>query len=648
MDLSQAKEEIRARIDIVDLIGSRITLKRNGSAWKACCPFHNEKTPSFVVNQERQQYHCFGCGEHGDIFSFLQKHDGMSFVDAVKMLAEKAGVEITEREDPQGNLRKRLYALHAELAEFYRRCLLQTKEAAIARDYLLSRKLPADICEKFTIGYAVRNPSDAIEQWAKKHKFTMSELEAGGIVLPSKRGTGYYDRFCGRLIFPIRDAQGRVVAFSGRILDPKAHPAKYINSPETPIFTKGNILYAMEKASRFIVKEKNREAILCEGQIDVIRCHACGFESAIASEGTAFTKEQALLLKRSADNAILLYDADNAGRKAAIRSADILLSHEIPVRVASLPDGEDPDSFLRERQPAEFRKLLDAAISITTFQIRSLKANEQNPDSIESVTRIGREVIQLIAKCPSSIMRAKLLNDASAELNMPVCALEEDLQREIADAKNRQHNSERFKEVSAVKKKRAPEPKTPAQHPEPLQNTEVESNLQKLDLQAEAEIEPPPPHDELEAGAFLLEFENDTELLEFAKAYLPCSIFSHRLTRGLAKAILENTSNCSDAVQHFLTGLSGDDKTIIGKLLIQEHKTAFAREFSKEEAAQSFIRKLWINELTRNRNQLFDQDENDDANVNRIFSLSIMIKKIGSAPWDQVAELIGQISTEFS
>ena len=242
MDLNQAKEEIRARIDIVDLIGSRIQLKRSGSAWKACCPFHNEKTPSFVVNQERQSYHCFGCGEHGDIFTFLQKQDGMSFVDAVKHLAEKAGVEITERSDPESNLRKRLYALHSELAEFYRRCLLQTKEAAAAREYLQSRKLPAEICEKFTIGYAVRNPSDALMQWAKKHNFTSDELVAGGIILPGKNGGGYYDRFCGRLMFPIRDAQGRVVAFSGRILDPKAHPAKYINSPETPIFTKGNVL----------------------------------------------------------------------------------------------------------------------------------------------------------------------------------------------------------------------------------------------------------------------------------------------------------------------------------------------------------------------------------------------------------------------
>ena len=402
----------------------------------------------------------------------------------------------------------------------------------------------------------------------------------------------------------------------------------------------------MEKASRNIVKAPNREAIVCEGQIDVIRCHACGFDTAIASEGTAFTKEQAALLKRSADNVVLLYDADNAGRKAAVRSAALLMAEEIPVRVASMPDGEDPDSFLRERQPQEFRKLLDEAISITIFQIRTLKAAERDPNSVGAVARIGREVVSLIAKCPSGIIRAKLINDAAAELNVPQAALEEDLAREFEDTKQRARRAEKFKTPAPAPAvhQGALEESPAATLQMPNEKAEEEENLRNLDLKAVEDKESPPPKDELAACAFLLEFEHDAELLDFVNAHIPASLFTHRLTHGLAKAIFLDTSACSGPVQEYLASLPPEDKAVIGGLLIQEHKTAFAREFSKEEAAQSFIRKLWIKELTRIRETL-DATDDTPENASRLFALTIQGKKIANDPWEmasrQILELKG-------
>ena len=404
----QVIEEVRARIDIVELIGARLTLKKSGATFKGCCPFHHEKTPSFHVNPVKQFYHCFGCGEHGDVFTYLMKQDGLTFMDAVRTLADRVGVAIREDVDLHAQSRNQLYAIHAELAAFYQRCLKQTREAEVARQYLSSRQLSDEVVAHFGIGYAPLTPRDAILQWADKHRYTAEQLVSAGILAPPKnpdRPNDYYDRFRGRLMFPICDRQGRVVAFSGRILDAKSHPAKYVNSPETDIFTKSRVLYALDKAAAKIVKHPRREAIVCEGQIDVIRCHACGFETAVASQGTAFTKEHVALLKKQADSVVLVFDGDSAGRKAALRTGALFLEEEIPVRVAALPKGEDPDSLLRDKGPGPFRELLESAVSITALQIDTLRQAEPQPDSIDAVNRVARNVIEMLAACSNAVQR---------------------------------------------------------------------------------------------------------------------------------------------------------------------------------------------------------------------------------------------------
>lgn len=448
-------EEIRSRISIVDVISSRIQLKRAGSTFKACCPFHHEKTPSFVVNPAHESFKCFGCGESGDIFSFLQKYDGLTFVDAVKQLGNQCGVEVEfSRGGGDSLISKRLLKLHAELAAFWVRCLKSANHpgAIEAREYMKSRELVGDVVDSFGIGFALDIPG-VLEKFAKQYGFTPEEMhQAGVLLLPDEQSqTGKpYDRFRGRLMFPIRDTQGRPVAFSGRILDASKSKAKYVNSPETPIFTKSKILYGLDKAQRNITAHRQREVIICEGQIDVIRCHAKGFGRAVASQGTAFTDSHARLLARYADSAVLLFDQDAAGQKAAVRTAQILLAERLPVRVAKLPAGEDPDSYLRTHPQEEFQAILDSAMDVVEFNIEYLMSMEEAPSSDGAISRVAAGVLETIACCENPIHSARMLQKAAELLKLPVASLESELQRVVQEKQEQAEALERRAAYRAI------------------------------------------------------------------------------------------------------------------------------------------------------------------------------------------------------
>lgn len=441
-------EEIRSRVSIVDVISSRIQLKRAGSTFKACCPFHHEKTPSFIVNPAHESFKCFGCGESGDIFSFLQKYDGLTFTDAVKQLGHQCGVEVEfSRGGGESLVSKRLLKLHSELAAFWVNCLKNANHpgAVEAREYMKSRDLVGDVVESFGIGFALDVPG-ILEKFAKEHGFTPEEMhQAGVLLLPDEQSqTGKpYDRFCGRLMFPIRDTQGRPVAFSGRILDASKSKAKYVNSPETPIFIKSKILYGLDKAQRNITAHRQREAIICEGQIDVIRCHAKGFGRAVASQGTAFTDSHAALLARYADSVVLLFDQDAAGQKAAVRTAQILLAERLPVRIAKLPAGEDPDSYLRTHPQEEFQAILDSALDVIEFNIEYLMSMEEAPSSDGAISRVAAGVLETIACCENPIHSARMLQKAAELLKLPVASLESELQRIVQEKQAQAEAAER-------------------------------------------------------------------------------------------------------------------------------------------------------------------------------------------------------------
>lgn len=427
MDLETLKEEVRARADVVDIIGRVVKLRKASGAWKGLCPFHQEKTPSFNVNPRRQTYHCFGCGVGGDVFKFVMEYEHLDFMGALEKLADQTGVPFElDGSRGSGNLKRRLLDLHERAAAYYREALTSGPEGDAARNYLASRELAADTPENFRLGYAP-DSFNTFLALARDWGFSDQEIEASGMVGVSDRPGDrdkYYDRFRERLMFPIRDEQGRVIGFSGRAIPPSEAKAKYLNSPETLLFKKSRVLYGIDKARRAMTEK--RRAVLCEGQLDVIRCHESGIVEAVAAQGTAITGEHAGILKRYSDEVVLLLDADSAGVKAALRSAEALLGAGLTARVASLPEGEDPDDLVRKHGGAKLREIVEAADPFVVFQIRTLVAREGEITETSRL-RVARAVMETISLVGEAVHREELIRQAAGALGMREEALRQDL-----------------------------------------------------------------------------------------------------------------------------------------------------------------------------------------------------------------------------
>jgi len=423
-------EEIRARCNIVEVVGAYLPqLRRRGSTYKCNCPFHQEKTPSFTVNDARQIFHCFGCGAGGDVFRFVMDFEKVDFVTAVNILAERVGVEVVyEGGQPQKSGNKDvLYKLHSDAAAFYHRMLLDSPGGAEARRYLEERDLPPEVVNQFQIGYAP-NEWDGLMSRALKKGYDAEQLEAAGLVVPSDRDgkISYYDRFRNRIMFPICDQMGRVIGFSGRIMNKAEKGAKYVNSPETLLFKKNRVLFAFDKARKAIVDA--RQAIVVEGQIDAIRCHQAGLENVVASQGTALTENHARLIKRYADEVILVLDADAAGVKAALASSEIFLAAELAVRVVTLPQGEDPDSLIRKSGSDALVALVKDAPSALDFLIDAFQQQEDIKTEAGRM-RVVQAVLNYINHCFSAARRDPMIHHAADRLHISPLALSQDLKR---------------------------------------------------------------------------------------------------------------------------------------------------------------------------------------------------------------------------
>ncbi|HKU44242.1 MAG TPA: DNA primase [Polyangiales bacterium] len=370
--------EIRSRTDIVALIGEYVALKQRGASFTGLCPFHSEKTPSFHVRRDRQFFHCFGCHESGDAVTFLMRVEGLNFPQAARLLAERAGIDLPDTDDREDHaLRRkrerdqRLCALMEVATQFYVERLADHPQSKVARDELAARGVSAETAAKFRLGYAPL-AWDALATWLEQRDYSLADAELLGLVQRRQQGRGYYDRFRHRLMFPIADLQGRIVAFSGRILpDPTAKPdqpsPKYVNSPESPIYKKGEVLFGLH-AARVEIR-RNGWAIVCEGNFDLLALHQAGFQNVVAPLGTAFTQAQARLLRRFAQRVTLMFDGDAAGRKAAHAAYPLLKGADLTGRVARLPSGDDPDSFLRKHGAEGLKQRLEAALGIIEFLI---------------------------------------------------------------------------------------------------------------------------------------------------------------------------------------------------------------------------------------------------------------------------------------
>lgn len=425
----KVREDVRLASDIVDVIGSYLPLKKAGGSHLALCPFHKEKTPSFHVNPQRQMFKCFGCGEGGDVFSFVMKYENVDFMTALRMLAEKAGIALptAERDRDTGAQAQKdlLYRLHDEVCSFFQNQLARDDKAGIAREYLKKRGVSPEMVKLFRIGFAP-DSWDATLQWAYSRKYKAETLEVAGLATRRNEGSGHYDRFRGRLMFPICNEQGRVVGFSGRVLDADAKEAKYVNSPETPIFQKGRILFGLDKTKRAILEAKH--AVICEGQLDMIACYQAGVQHVVAPQGTAFTDAHGRILKRYVDEVVLCFDSDAAGQNAAVRSIDSLIGAELIVRVAELPTGHDPDSLIQAKGVAEFQRVLQAARSYFDFHLDWL-SRQHDPNTDAGKVAMSRAMAELLGKVPNVTLRATYLQRAARTLGVSEDVLREEMRR---------------------------------------------------------------------------------------------------------------------------------------------------------------------------------------------------------------------------
>ncbi|MFZ9919749.1 MAG: DNA primase [Terrimicrobiaceae bacterium] len=407
--------------DIVDVVGSYFPLKRAGTSFRALCPFHREKSPSFHVNPARQSYHCFGCGAGGGVLRFVMDYEHLDFPTAVRRLAQRANIPIVEEastpdDERKHGLRKRLLALHAEAAHWFHHNLLKSPDGAAARDYLKSRGLNSEIAKSWKLGYAPES-WDALLNHLRDRKFSREEIEQSGLASSKddRPGAQLYSRFRNRVMFPIHNDYGEVVAFSGRTLEADPKAAKYVNSPETPLFTKGRVLYGLDKTKRDLI-EKNA-AIVCEGQIDLISAFEAGVRHVIAPQGTAFTTDQARLLKRYVETVLLCFDSDAAGKKAADRSVPALLSQGLTVKIIALPSGEDPDSLIRKQGPAAFLKLVETAREYFDHNLAEAVASGELEDTAGK-SRLVRRLAPALALVQDAVLRDALLGRISTRLGV--------------------------------------------------------------------------------------------------------------------------------------------------------------------------------------------------------------------------------------
>ena len=434
-------EQIAAANDIVEVVGSYVRLQRAGATYKGLCPFHTERTPSFTVNPQRQMYKCFGCQAGGGVIRFVQEFEHTDFLTAVRKLAQKANITIPEAEMSQedyarAGLRGRLLAMHAEAAGFFHTQLLRGSSADGAREYLKKRGLNIEVAKAWKIGFAP-DTWDGLLSHLQGAGFKPDELEASGLFSKKEDSGRLYDRFRGRIMFPICNESGEVIAFSGRVLFAEQSPAKYVNSPETMLFIKGAVLFGLHKSKRALLDKK--QAIVCEGQLDTIAAFEAGVQNVIAPQGTAFTPRQAKILKRYVEEVALCFDSDLAGEKAAERSLPHLLGENLLVRCVEMPPGEDPDSLIRKSGPEAFITRVKEAKDFFDFQIEryTKKADFSTPRGKVAATRRIADFLSLI---PDAVTREAVLNNAAMRLRVEPVQLRgllkkpEDIRRDDEDA----------------------------------------------------------------------------------------------------------------------------------------------------------------------------------------------------------------------
>ena len=407
-----AIEDIKARLSIVDVVERYVSLKRTGKNYTGLCPFHDDKNPSMHVNEERGFFHCFSCGAGGDVFGFVMKYNSIGFMDAARELAQRAGVTLpstSRRAEDRGEdsaRKKRFFEINSLVCSLYRERLRSGKGSESARKYVESRGIDARTVEEFGLGFAP-DGWDTVVRFAREKKIGISELEKLGLVAARKDSKGHYDWFRNRIIFPIYGMDGQVLGFGGRALDEDGGKnPKYMNSSESPVFSKKNVFYGLYNSRSEI--RKKRQAVLVEGYMDFIKLYSSGVRNVVATLGTAFTRDHATVLRRFCEEVVIVYDGDAAGISSAVRAGEILLEREVSSKICRIPDGLDPDDYVEKHGAGGFLELLDAAVGVCDFIIDDAfsKYREKKMSSGESV----RVLAELVSKTKDPIEKSRALS----------------------------------------------------------------------------------------------------------------------------------------------------------------------------------------------------------------------------------------------
>lgn len=541
-------EEIRQSVDIVDLISQHVQLRKRGKNFIGLCPFHSEKTPSFTVSEEKQIFHCFGCHTGGNVFKFLTEFHKISFVEAVQELAEQQGItiefdkqEYTEQQSEQ----EVLYDINTEAARYFLNNLLNDDEGEFARKYLQERNVKLQTLRSFGLGYALKGWENFIN-YAKSRNLNIDKCIQLGLIGKTAEGK-LYDKLPGRLIFPIFSPNGRVVAFAGRVLDPKDTSAKYINSPESLIYIKGRILYGLSFAKDDI--RRLDKAIVVEGYMDLIALYQSGIKNVVAVSGTAFTDEQVQLLSRYTKNVVLLFDADTAGIKASMRSIEVLLKKDMEVKIVSLPKGEDPDSFVNKFGKEEFEELIKKAENFLEYETKYYDTQGKFEDPSSAAEAI-RDLVKPVALINDELKRNLLIRNIAKKFNLREKLLESELDKQIKQVK-------RFE-------------RTDAKIFQERKSEEVSTTL----INASTDISPIIYN--LEKEILKLLFEADKQVAELIFTYLYPEDFSNSINRELFELVKDEFENDQNFTTSGLITLLNDEK-----------KEAYVRELTFDKYSVS-------------------------------------------------------------
>lgn len=423
-------EEIKQRLDIIDVLSEYLQMKRTGGNYRALCPFHHEKTPSFMVSKEKQIWHCFGCSKGGDIFAFLQEIEGIEFPEALRILAKKANIELSYQDPKLTNKKTRLLDILKLSASWFNQQLINNQ---IAQKYLADRKVNQETIDIFLLGYAP-DTWESLNNYLINKKYTEEEIFQAGLSIKKEKGSGYYDRFRGRLMFPIKDIHGSVVGFTGRLLveDPQKKVGKYINTPQTMVYDKSQVIFGLDKAKQEI--KRLGATIIVEGNMDVVSCQQAGFRNVVASSGTALTQKQVQLLKRYSPNLIISFDMDAAGAEAAKRGIEVAMQAEMNIKVLTLPkEFKDPDDCIK-KDPHIFKEAIRNSQAIMEYYFQSA-INQFDAKQVNGKKNIASLLLPIIVKIGDSIEQTHYLQKLSMLINVPEEILRQKIQKSVKSQK---------------------------------------------------------------------------------------------------------------------------------------------------------------------------------------------------------------------